>query len=226
MIPVIPTFPSLRKITLCSVLWRFCDLWPQDTPIGTAATVRRQDRPSGVPEAPTTGLAGHIFHIHATAPGLMRGATVLSAQCSIAWRLWSLHLGNQLQCASMLSAVINGFWRMEHNTSCSTGIESVPVALVGLAIKLWQHKCQSPAEPLSLLGLGFQLWKHLMQPAGPLEASKSSCCTAQPIGLHNERPQILHPAVHSASVGQHHIYDLVQNVAGICAVPLPGTLCA
>ena len=147
-------------------------------------------------------------------------------QCSIAWRLWSLHLGNQLQCASMLSAMINGFWRMEHNTSCSTGIESVPVALVGLAIKLWQYKCQSPAEPLSLLGLGFQLWKHLMQPAGPLEASKSSCCTAQPIGLHNERPQILHPAVHSASVGQHHIYDLVQNVAGICAVPLPGTLCA
>ena len=103
MIPVIPTFPSLRKITLCSVLWRFCDLWPQDTPIGTAATVRRQDRPSGVPEARSTGLAGHMFHTaHVTevVPALMCGATVpavcnvlcsdASAQRSIAWRLWSL----------------------------------------------------------------------------------------------------------------------------------------
>jgi hypothetical protein len=41
----------------------------------------------------------------------MRGATVLavcsdvSAQCSIAWRLWSLHLDNQLQCANMLNAM-------------------------------------------------------------------------------------------------------------------------
>ena len=57
MIPVIPTFPPTPKITLCSVLWRFCDLWPQDKSIGTAGAVRCQD----VPEAPTTGLAGHTL---------------------------------------------------------------------------------------------------------------------------------------------------------------------
>ena len=52
MIPVISTFPPTPKITLCSVLWRFCELWPQDKSIGAAATVRYQDKSSGVPEAP------------------------------------------------------------------------------------------------------------------------------------------------------------------------------
>ena len=93
------------------------------------------------------------------------------------------------------------------------------MALVVLATKLWQHKCQSPAEPLSLLGLGFQQWKHLVRPAWiceheHCEASKSNCCSVQPIALHNDKPQILHPAFRRASVGQHHIYDLVQEVAG------------
>ena len=60
MIPVIPTFPPTPKITLCSVLWRFCELWPQDKSIGAAATVRYQDKSSWVPEAPTTGLGGHM----------------------------------------------------------------------------------------------------------------------------------------------------------------------
>ena len=112
--------------------------------------------------------------------------------------------------------------------SCNSDVElqeqsqdpgDVPVALVGLATKLWQHKCQSPAEPLSLLALGFQQWKHLVRPAwscehGQCEASKSTCCTVHPIALHHDRPQILPLAFHSASVGQHHIDDLVQDVAG------------
>ena len=59
MIRVIPICPSIPNITVCSVLWRLCDLWPQDKSTGTAATVRCQDKRSGVPEAPTTGLAGH-----------------------------------------------------------------------------------------------------------------------------------------------------------------------
>ena len=57
MIPVIPTCPSIPNITVCSVLGRLCDLWPQDKYTGTAGAVRRQD----VPEAPTTGLAGHTL---------------------------------------------------------------------------------------------------------------------------------------------------------------------
>ena len=114
MIPVIPTFPSLRKITLCSVLWRFCDLWPQDTPIGTAATVRRQDRCSGVPEAPTTGLAGHIFHIHATAPGLMRGATVLAV--SMFHRLAPVVVAFRQPVAVCQHAQCNDQWLLAHGT--------------------------------------------------------------------------------------------------------------
>ena len=102
----------------------------------------------------------------------MRGATVL-AVCVVMFQhsvpspgaCGLLHLDNELQRASMLSAIVSAFWCMEHNTSCSTDRElqeqsqhpgDVPVALVGLV--LWQHKCQSPAKPLSLLGLGFQQW--------------------------------------------------------------------
>ena len=140
----------------------------------------------------------------------------VSAQCSIAWLVWSLPMQRSppscsAPACSVQWSVSCGGW----NTSCNSDVElqeqsqdpgDVPVALVGLATKLWQHKCQSPAEPLSLLGLGFQQWKHLVRPAwicehGHRPASKSDCCSAQPIGLHNARPQILHPAFHSASVG-------------------------
>ena len=57
---IIPS-PRFRRMTLCSVLWHFCDLWPQDKSIGTAATASCQDKSSGVPEAHHWS-AGHLFY--------------------------------------------------------------------------------------------------------------------------------------------------------------------
>ena len=99
MIPVIPTFPPTPKITLCSVLWRFCDLWPQDKSIGTAARVRYQDKPSGVPEAPTTDLAGHTRPMPQRQPSCVEPLCLLChMSCVVMFHhsVPSPHLDNQL----------------------------------------------------------------------------------------------------------------------------------
>ena len=57
---IIP-IPRIGRVTLCSALWRLCDLWPQDKGAGTAATVRWQGKSTSLAEAPTTGLLGTCF---------------------------------------------------------------------------------------------------------------------------------------------------------------------
>ena len=99
MIPVISTFPPTPKITRCSVLWRFCDLWPQHKSIGTAARVRYQGKPSGVPEAPTTDLAGHTRPMPQRQPSCVEPMCLLChMSCVVMFHhsVPSPHLDNQL----------------------------------------------------------------------------------------------------------------------------------
>ena len=90
------------------------------------------------------------------------------------------------------------------------------------SLKCGNTNVKARQQPLSLLGRGFQQWKHLVRPAwicqhGQCEASKSSCCTVQPIGLHNDRPQILHPAF---------TLPLLANTCVISYKMLPAMCCA
>ena len=115
MIPVIPTFPPTPKITLCSVLWRFCELWPQDKSIGATATVRYQDKSSGVQEAPSAGLACRKWPMPQRQPSSLEPLCLLCHTSCVVMFHHSATSPLHNQCASVVIAMASVFWCMERN---------------------------------------------------------------------------------------------------------------